>query len=80
MLELDVNSDEDLAALAEELGARWDGVDGAVHAIAFAPADALGGDFLAAPRESATAAFETSAYSLKALAEALAPLMGSSRT
>jgi enoyl ACP reductase len=50
-------------------------VDGAVHAIANAPGDALGGNFLSAPRESAKAAFETSAYSLKALAGALAPLM-----
>ncbi len=75
VLELDVNSDEDLAALTEALGERWDRVDGAVHAIAHAPADALGGEFLAAPRESASAAFETSAYSLKALAGAVAPLM-----
>ena len=52
-------------------------MDGAIHAIAYAPADALGGDFVAAPRASASAAFETSAYSLKALAEALAPLMRS---
>lgn len=75
VLELDVNSDADLEALREELRGRWGGVDGAVHAIAFAPADALGGDFLATPRASAGAAFETSAYSFKALAEALAPLM-----
>jgi meromycolic acid enoyl-[acyl-carrier protein] reductase len=76
VLELDVNDDADLAALRAELGDRWGGLDGAVHAIAFAPADALGGDFMATPRASAAAAFETSAYSLKALAECLAPLMG----
>ncbi len=75
VLELDVNSDEDLAALREELGRRWGRVDGAVHAIAFAPPDALGGGFLATPRASASSAFETSAFSFKALAEALAPLM-----
>lgn len=75
VLELDVNSDADLAALAALLGDRWGGVDGAVHAIAHAPPDALGGNFVAAPRSSAAAAFETSAYSLKALAAALAPLM-----
>jgi len=78
VLELDVNSDADLAALPDEVRQRWDGLDGAVHAIAHAPPDALGGNFLGAPRDSAKAAFETSAYSLKALAEALAPLMGSS--
>ena len=75
VLELDVNDDANLGALRAELADRWGRVDGAVHAIAFAPADALGGEFLATPRESAKVAFETSAYSLKALAEALAPLM-----
>jgi enoyl-[acyl-carrier protein] reductase I len=75
VLELDVDDDADLLALREELGRRWGRVDGAVHAIAFAPADALGGNFLATPRASAATAFETSAYSFKGLAEALAPLM-----
>ncbi len=76
VLELDVNRDDDLATLTKEVRQRWVGLDGAVHAIANAPPDALGGNFLNAPRESAKAAFETSAYSLKALAEALAPLLG----
>ncbi len=76
VLELDVDDDAQLLALREELKRRWGGLDGAVHAIAFAPADALGGGFLAAPRASALAALETSAYSFKGLAEALAPLMG----
>ena len=75
VLELDVNDDQSLAALREELQQRWGRVDGAVHAIAFAPADALGGGFLATPRGSAATAFETSAYSFKSLAECLAPLM-----
>jgi enoyl-[acyl-carrier protein] reductase I len=75
VLELDVNSDADIAALRDELKQRWGTVDGAVHAIAFAPGDAIGGDFMATPRESAKVAFETSAYSYKALAEAVAPLM-----
>lgn len=75
VLDLDVNSDADLAALREQLASRWGRVDGAVHAIAFAPGDALGGEFMAAPRASASAAFETSAYSYKALAEVVAPLM-----
>jgi enoyl-[acyl-carrier protein] reductase I len=79
VLELDVNDDDDLAALRAELERRWGRVDGAVHAIAFAPPDALGGEFLATPRASAGLAFETSAYSLQALAAALAPLMGADR-
>ena len=75
VLDLDVNDDGDIAALRAELESRWGRVDGAVHAIAFAPADAIGGQFMATPRESAKAAFETSAYSLKALAEVVTPLM-----
>jgi meromycolic acid enoyl-[acyl-carrier-protein] reductase len=75
VLELDVNSPDDLAALTGELRDRWGGIDGALHAIAFAPGDALGGNFMSAPPESAELAFRTSAYSFKALAEALAPLM-----
>jgi len=75
VLELDVNDDSHFTSLHEQLASRWGRVDGAVHAIAFAPADALGGDFLATPRASAATAFETSAYSFKALAQALAPLM-----
>jgi enoyl ACP reductase len=76
VLELDVNSPDDFVALAADLSARWDGLDGALHAIAFAPGDALGGAFMSAPPESAEVAFRTSAYSFKALAEALSPLMG----
>jgi meromycolic acid enoyl-[acyl-carrier-protein] reductase len=75
VLQLDVNEDGHLLSLRATLAERWGGVDGAVHAIAFAPPDALGGNFLATPRGSAGTAFETSAYSLKALAESLAPLM-----
>jgi meromycolic acid enoyl-[acyl-carrier-protein] reductase len=76
IFELDVNNPEDFTALVEELERRWGRVDGALHAIAFAPGDALGGQFMSAPPESAEIAFRTSAYSFKALAEALAPLMG----
>ncbi len=75
VLELDVNRTEDLEALTETLRERWGGVDGALHAIAFAPQDALGGACMTAPADSAKQAFETSAYSLKALAAALEPLM-----
>jgi enoyl-[acyl-carrier protein] reductase I len=75
VLELDVNNPDDFATLAAELESHWGGVDGALHAIAFAPGDALGGNFMSAPAESAEVAFRTSAYSFKALGEALAPLM-----
>jgi enoyl ACP reductase len=75
VLELDVNKPEDYEALTEALGERWDRLDGVLHAIAFAPEDALGGRFLTTPAESATQAFQTSAFSLKAMGAALAPLM-----
>ena len=77
VLELDVNNPDDFAALASDLEERWGGIDGALHAIAFAPGDALGGNFMSAPAESASIAFQTSAYSFKALAESLLPLLSS---
>jgi meromycolic acid enoyl-[acyl-carrier-protein] reductase len=76
VLELDVNREEDLVALSDSLRSRWGAVDGVLHAIAFAPEDALGGRFMTAPPESAMQAFQTSAFSLKALAAAVEPLMG----
>jgi enoyl-[acyl-carrier protein] reductase I len=75
VLELDVQRPEDFEALADDLRGRWGGVDGALHAIAFAPADALGGRFLSAPVESAQTAFHVSAVSLRDLSRTLAPLM-----
>ena len=75
VLELDVNDEAQLAALATELERRWGRLDGVLHAIAFAPPDALGGHFLETPTASALSAFETSAFSLKALAAALADLL-----
>src|SRR3712207_7326796 len=46
VLELDVTVPEHFDALADDLSSRWGGVDGVLHAIAFAPGDALGGRFL----------------------------------
>jgi meromycolic acid enoyl-[acyl-carrier protein] reductase len=76
VLELDVNEPAHLEAVAKDLDERWGALDGVLHAIAFAPEDALGGAFLTAPAESAEVAFRTSAFSLKALAAVLAPLLG----
>jgi enoyl-[acyl-carrier protein] reductase I len=75
VLELDVNHPEDLEGLTVALRERWGGIDGALHAIAFAPQDALGGNFMTAPADSAQQAFTTSAFSYKSLAGALLPLM-----
>jgi enoyl-[acyl-carrier protein] reductase I len=75
VLELDINDPDHLAAIALDLESRWGAVDGAVHAIAYAPEDALGGNFLNTPAESAQIAFVTSAFSFKTLAVGLLPLL-----
>lgn len=75
VLELDINDPAHMAALVADLDKRWGAVDGAVHAIAYAPEDALGGNFLTTPAESASTAFLTSAFSYKTLAAGLQPLM-----
>jgi enoyl ACP reductase len=75
LLELDVNKREDIEAVADDLGERWGELDGIVHAIAFAPEDALGGNFLAAQWPSVATALQTSAYSLKALSVGLVDLL-----
>ena len=67
VIELDATSEEDLAELPGRLGGN---IDGIVHAIAFAPKDALGGVFLDTPFESVSQAVHVSAYSLKAIAVA----------
>jgi enoyl-[acyl-carrier protein] reductase I len=77
VLEMDANSDEQIAAVRDELSSRWGRLDGFLHAIAFAPQDALGGNFLNTPWESVAIAIQTSAFSLKALAVGLLPLMES---
>ncbi len=79
VLELDVTDPAQHAALAEELGRRWGKVDGAMHAVAFAPEACLGQEegVLAAGWDSVSTALHISAYSLKALAETLVPLMPS---
>jgi meromycolic acid enoyl-[acyl-carrier-protein] reductase len=76
VLELDVNKEEDFSSLTKEIETRWGGIDGAVHAVAYAPDDAIGGAFMETSRESAAVCFQTSAFSLKALAESLVPLFG----
>lgn len=75
VLELDVTAEQDLARAAEQIGSRWDRLDGFLHAVAFAPQDALGGNFLNSGWDSVALAFKTSAFSLKSLATALLPLM-----
>ena len=72
----DVQSDEEITQAFADLGKHWDGLDGLVHSIGFAPREALGGDFLdSISREAFRVAHEVSAYSLPALAKAARPLM-----
>jgi enoyl-[acyl-carrier protein] reductase I len=75
VLELDVTQPAHFQALTESLRKKWGRIDAALHAVAFAPEDALGGNFLNTPWESVQTAFRVSTFSLKELAVALAPLM-----
>lgn len=75
VLELDVNRREDIDAVCVQLQERWGGLDGVLHSVAYAPPDALGGNFLNTPWESVATAVQTSAFSLKELAVGLLPLL-----
>ena len=75
VLEMDITNEEHVAGVVADLTERWGMLHGAVHAIAFAPGDALGGNFLNTPAASAETAFLTSAFSFKTLAMATLPLM-----
>jgi enoyl ACP reductase len=75
VLELDVNSEQDIERVRLELDARWGALDGLLHAVAYAPPDALGGGFLTTPLESSLVAYQTSAFSLKSLVAGLLPLL-----
>lgn len=75
-LPLDVSSDAEIDAALTGLAERWDALDVLVHSIAFAPREALQGEFLeVTTREAFATAHDISAYSLAALARAARPLM-----
>lgn len=72
----DVGVDEQITTAFEELGKTWDGLDILIHALAYAPADQLEGDFLnVISREGFRIAHDISAYSFAATAKAAYPLM-----
>jgi len=76
VLRCDVTRDEDIDALFASLGAEWGGLDGLLHSIAFAPREALAGDFLNSISRAAFAtAHDISSYSFAALAKGARPLM-----
>ena len=75
VVELDVTDPEHLTALTDGLRDRWGVLDGVLHAVGFAPPSCLGGDFLAAGWDDVAVALQVSAYSLKALAQSVLPLL-----
>jgi enoyl-[acyl-carrier protein] reductase I len=77
VLELDITNPEHHTALAANLQERWGQVDGVLHAVGFAPASCLGQPegIFAAEWDDVSTALQISTYSLKSLAQTLAPLM-----
>jgi len=76
VLQCDVTRDEQIDGLFTSLQAEWGGLDGLVHSIAFAPREALSGDFLnGLSREGFALAHDVSSYSFSALARGARPLM-----
>lgn len=72
----DVSDDQQIESAIEQLQSRWDGMDGLVHSIGFAPREAIAGDFLEGlSREAFKVAHDISAYSFPALAKAALPLL-----
>jgi enoyl-[acyl-carrier protein] reductase I len=76
VFECDVSDDAQIARVFEQLGAAWGQFDGFVHAIGFAPREAIGGDFLdGLSREGFRIAHDISAYSFPAMAKASLPYL-----
>jgi enoyl-[acyl-carrier protein] reductase I len=75
VLPCDVQRDEDVASVFKALEEGWGQLEVMVHSLAFAPREALEGDFLETSREAFATALDISAYSLIACARAAAPLM-----
>jgi meromycolic acid enoyl-[acyl-carrier-protein] reductase len=75
VLELDVTEPAHHASVTAELDQRWGGLDGVVHAIAYAPPSALGGGFLDTPWSDVATALQVSTWSFASLGASLAPLL-----
>jgi enoyl-[acyl-carrier protein] reductase I len=76
VFQCDVANDDDINQLFVDLNQHWDGFDGFVHAIAFAPREALEGEFLDGfSREAFRIAHDISSYSFPAMAKAALPMM-----
>jgi enoyl-[acyl-carrier protein] reductase I len=75
ILPMDVTDPDQITTTAEGVASRWGHVDGVLHSIAYAPGDALGGNFLNTSWEDVATAIHVSGYSLKALTVGLRELM-----
>ncbi len=75
LIPCDVTRDEDIARVFAEVNQKFGKLHLLLHSVAFAPKDALEGDFVSTSREAFRIAHDISAYSLIALARAAAPLM-----
>ena len=75
LMPCDVTKDEDIARVFAEVGQKFGRLDLLLHSVAFAPKDALEGEFVNTTREAFRVAHDVSAYSLVALARGAAPLM-----
>ncbi len=75
ILPCDVTKDEEIAAVFKAAGARFGKLNLLLHSVAFAPKDALEGEFVNTSREAFRVAHDVSAYSLVALARAAVPFM-----
>ena len=75
LMECDVTRDDHIARVFDEVGKRFGRLHLLLHSVAFAPKEALEGDFVHTSREAFRVAHDVSAYSLVALARGAAPLM-----
>lgn len=75
LLSCDVTKQEEVDETFRSVGERFGKLDFLIHSIAFAPREALGGEYLSTTRDAFVTALEISAYSLPQLARAAAPLM-----
>jgi enoyl ACP reductase len=76
VVELDATDPTQLSTLSDRVREHVDGLDGVVHAIAYAPPTCLGNPFLDAPWEDVSTAVHASAFSYKSLVNATLPLLG----
>ncbi len=75
ILQCDVTKDDEIASVFQYITEKFGRCDMLLHSVAYAPREALDGEFISTSRDNFNTALEISAYSLTALARAVAPLM-----